>query len=87
LGRGHPSGQAPCSGRESLDTLVVRAVPGERRFRQLGLYTAYAPDLDGDGDLETIALFADGFQDFFWQWTSQGLKPAQLRFYSFPVAQ
>lgn len=28
LGRGHPSGQAPCSGRESRDTLVVHAVPG-----------------------------------------------------------
>ena len=28
LGRGHPSGQAPCSGREFRDTLVVHAVPG-----------------------------------------------------------
>jgi hypothetical protein len=49
--------------------------------------TSLVTDLDGDGDLETIALFADGFEDFFWQWSSQGLKLAQLRFYSFPVTQ
>ena len=48
--------------------------------------TSLVADLDGDGDLETVALFADGFQDFFWQWNSQGLKLAQLRFYSYPVA-
>ena len=28
LGGRHPSGPAPCSGRKSRDTLVVRAVPG-----------------------------------------------------------
>lgn len=49
--------------------------------------TSLVADLDGDGDLETVALFADGFQDFFWQWNNQGLKLAQLRFYSFPAAQ
>jgi hypothetical protein len=47
--------------------------------------TSLVTDIDGDGDLETIALFADGFQDFFWQWSGRGLKLAQLRFYSYPV--
>lgn len=44
--------------------------------------TSLVTDIDGDGDLETIALFADGFQDFFWQYNNQGLRLAQLRFYS-----
>jgi hypothetical protein len=49
--------------------------------------TSLVADIDGDGDLETVPLFGDGFQDFFWQWDSQGLKLAQLRFYSLPVNQ
>ena len=49
--------------------------------------TSLVADLDKDGDLETVALFADGFQDFFWQWDNKGLKLAQLRFYSYPVRQ
>jgi hypothetical protein len=47
--------------------------------------TSLVADLDGDGDLETVALFADGFEDFFWQYGNQGLKLAQLRLY--PVQQ
>lgn len=31
MGRGPPSGQAPCSGRESRDRLVVRAMPWDER--------------------------------------------------------
>jgi hypothetical protein len=49
--------------------------------------TSLVADIDGDGDLETVPLFGDGFQDFFWQWDSKGLKLAQLRFYSYPVRQ
>jgi hypothetical protein len=49
--------------------------------------TSLVADLDGDGDLETVALFAVGFQDFFWQWDNQGLKLTQLRFYSYPTGQ
>ena len=44
-------------------------------------------DLDGDGDLETVALFADGFEDFFWQWGNQGLRLASLRFYPVQLQQ
>ena len=45
--------------------------------------TSLVADLDGDGDLETVPLFADGLVDFFWQWNSQGLKLTQLRFYPY----
>ncbi len=34
---------------------------------------------------QTIALFATGYQDFFWQYDNYGLKHAQIRFY--PASQ
>lgn len=34
---------------------------------------------------ESVALFSGGFSDFFWQYTNNGLRLAQLRFY--PVSQ
>jgi hypothetical protein len=43
--------------------------------------TSLVADIDGDGVLDTVALFADGFTDFFWQYDNQGLKVAQIRFY------
>ena len=49
--------------------------------------TSLVADIDGDGDLETVPLFGDGFADFFWQWDNQGLKNAQIRFYPYPVSQ
>src|SRR5215471_17655275 len=62
LGAAHPSGQAPGSGRESRNTLVVRAAARvgewwrgwgcrERRFRQQRLYTAWA---GGVADVVTL---------------------------------
>jgi hypothetical protein len=47
--------------------------------------TSLVADIDGDGTAETIALFADGFTDFLWQYDNKGLKLAQVRFY--PVIQ
>ncbi len=38
-------------------------------------------DIDEDGDLETVALFANGFKDFFWSYVNRGLRLAQIRFY------
>lgn len=38
-------------------------------------------DIDEDGELETVALFANGFQDFFWSYANNGLRLAQIRFY------
>jgi hypothetical protein len=43
--------------------------------------TSLVADVDDDGDLETVALFADGFEDFFWQYSNQGLRLGQVRFY------
>lgn len=43
--------------------------------------TSLQADIDGDGTAESVALFADGFEDFFWQHDNKGLRHAQLRFY------
>jgi len=49
--------------------------------------TSLVADINGDGVLDTVALFADGFQDFFWAYDNQGLKMAQIRFYPYPTGQ
>jgi len=43
--------------------------------------TSLEADVDGDGTPEVVALFANGFEDFFWQLDNKGLKLAQIRFY------
>lgn len=43
--------------------------------------TSLVQDVNGDGNLETVALFADGFEDFFWAYDNYGLRHAQIRFY------
>jgi len=69
----------------SLDTLVLVRSTGKSTFdnvsRELLSITA---DIDGDGTVETVPLFSDGLQDFFWQYDNAGLHLAQLRFYAIP---
>ena len=96
---GKPGGQASamtCATDELTTEVVCSTTNALTLDRQKGKspwqdatkqLTSLVADLDGDGDLETVALFADGFQDFFWQWDNQGLKLAQLRFYSYPLSQ
>lgn len=43
--------------------------------------TSLVADIDGDGDLERVALFSGGLEDFMWQYANQGRRLAQLRFY------
>jgi hypothetical protein len=38
-------------------------------------------DIDADGDLDRVALFAAGLQDWYWSYVNQGLRLVQLRFY------
>jgi hypothetical protein len=42
--------------------------------------TTLEADLDDDGTVEVIALFAEGFEDFHWQYNNAGLRLAQIRF-------
>jgi hypothetical protein len=79
------SGEVVCSTTNALTLDRQKGKsPWQDATKQL---TSLVADIDGDGDLETVPLFGDGFQDFFWQWDNQGLKLAQIRFYPFPVSQ
>lgn len=66
----------------STDSLVAVRTKGKQTFtdvsKQLLFITA---DIDGDGTLETVPLFDDSLQGFFWDFDNQGLKLLQLRFY------
>lgn len=41
--------------------------------------TTIRADVDGDGDLERVGIFADGLYDYFWDYNNQGLRHAQRR--------
>lgn len=66
----------------STKALVLARKKGKSSFtdvsRELLSITA---DIDGDGDLETVPLFGDSLEGFFWDYDNQGLRLAQLRFY------
>jgi hypothetical protein len=96
---GKPGGEASamtCATDKSTGEIVCSTTNALTLDRQKGKslwqdatkqLTSLVVDLDGDGDLETVPLFGDGFQDFFWQWDNQGLKLAQLRFHPMPLTQ
>jgi hypothetical protein len=89
---GKPGGQArittcttdPTTGELvcSTDSTLLVRTKGKQTFsdvtKQLLFITA---DIDGDGDLDTVPLFDDRLQGFFWDFDNQGLKLVQLRFY------
>jgi hypothetical protein len=43
--------------------------------------TSLLVDIDLDGDLDRVSLFAAGLQDWYWGYVNEGVKLAQLRFY------
>jgi len=72
-----------CSTENTLDVFTRRA--GKSTFRNVtNELTSLVADINGDGVLERIALFAGGLEDFFWQFDNHGLRLAQLRFYLLP---
>jgi hypothetical protein len=46
--------------------------------------TTIRADVDGDGDVERVGIFADGLYDYFWDYDNNGLRHAQLRFMPIP---
>ena len=70
----------------STEVLVLKRTKGKSIWQlATSELTSINYDVDGDGFVETIALFVDGFEDLFWQYDNKGLKHAQIRFY--PVAE
>lgn len=73
------TGEVVCA---TENVLTLKRGPGKSTWQDAtSELTSLVADVDGDGVAETIALFASGFEDFFWQYSNQGLKLAQLRFY------
>jgi hypothetical protein len=61
--------------------LSVRST-GQSKFDNVSVELLYIyADIDGDGDLDRVPLFDDRMEDYFWDYTNDGLKLLQLRFY------
>ena len=41
-------------------------------------------DIDGDGKIELVPLFDGSLQGYYWDYDNNGLRVAQMRFYSVP---
>jgi hypothetical protein len=73
-----PGGELECS----VISLVLTRDKGKSRFDNVSKYLLYVyADVDEDGDLERVPLFADGYEGFLWDYDNNGLRLAQLRFY------
>ncbi len=63
-------------------TLTLDNTTRPNKFQNVSKYLLFVfADLDGDGDLDRVPLFGDGFESFYWDYDNYGLKLAQLRFY------
>lgn len=67
----------------SVYTTVLTRKSGKSTFTDVSrdLLYIYA-DLDGDGKVERYPLFDSALQDYYWSYSNNGLKLAQLRFYA-----
>jgi hypothetical protein len=77
-----PTGELECS----VIVLELERDKGRSRFDNVSKYLLYIyADVDEDGDLERVPLFADGYEGFLWDYDNNGLRLAQLRFYECPT--
>lgn len=66
----------------STENVVLVREKGQQTFRNVtNELTSLVAQLDADAQLERVALFAGDFEDWVWQYTNNGLRLAQLRFY------
>jgi hypothetical protein len=64
------------------DTLTLIRAKGKQSFQNVSRQLLYIyADIDNDGQIERVPLFADGDDSYYWYYDNQGLKLAQLRFY------
>ena len=66
----------------STEHIVLVRERGKSVFKEYtNELTSILADIDGDGDLDRVSLFAGGLQDWFWSYVNEGLKLGQIRFY------
>lgn len=69
----------------SVYTSVMTRSKGGSQFTDVSRELLYIyADLDGDGKVTRYPLFSDALADYFWSYSNNGLKLAQLRFYAVP---
>ncbi len=78
----------PSTGDEycSIYSSVSIRTKGKSKFTNVSRELLYAyVDLDGDGSVERYQLFNDALVDYYWDYTNNGLRLLQLRFYPVPT--
>ena len=66
----------------SVTTLELERSKGKSSFENVSKELLYVyADIDGDGNLERMALFDDRLEGYFCDYDNHGLKLVQLRFY------
>lgn len=69
----------------SVYSMVLVREKGGSKFTNVSKQLLYVyVDTDLNGQLERYPLFSDRMDDYFWDYTNEGLKLAQLRFYEIP---
>ena len=70
----------------STDTSFFVRSKGKSSFTNVSKELLYIyADINGDGKIDRIPLFGTDLQDYYWQYTNDGLKLLQLRFYQVPT--
>lgn len=81
-GNGDPVYEEICS----VVQLSLDRTKGKQSFIDATACLLYIyADLDFDGAIERAPIFGDPLVDSWWQWSNEGLKLAQLRFYPVPA--
>jgi len=66
----------------SLENVFLVRNKGQEKFEnKTNELTSLQAQLDDDPALERVALFAGGFEDWFWKYINNGVRLVQVRFY------
>ena len=66
----------------STESMVLVRERGKSVFKEYtNELTSILVDIDGDGDLDRVSLFAGGLVDWYWGYVNEGVRLAQIRFY------
>ena len=66
----------------SAESMVLVRERGKSTFKDYtNELTSILADVNGDGSLDRVSLFAGGLVDWYWSWVNEGVKLVQIRFY------
>jgi hypothetical protein len=89
--KGGPQSTTTTCATDSSDSTLVCSTESMVLVRERGTrsvfkeytneLTSILADVDGDGDLDRVSLFAGGLVDWYWNYVNEGVRLAQIRFY------